>query len=142
MNDPTEDISEMLLDNFDQREHRDLYRYIISLQGLGRKVVRQMARISQGNFTVQPISDLIILLLIETVKDIESPEIDLLEPTPRVRFLQKKKYVIASFTDNSVLHIFCLDKQTTLVNGPRKPGVEYKVFEANEKCVFRTAAVA
>ena len=71
--------------------------------------VRRMARISPGNFTAQAISDFILLMLKDFVKDIEQPEIDFLESTQRVRFRQKSKYAIATFTDNSVLHILGFD---------------------------------
>ena len=52
----------------------------------------------------------------------------MLEQTQRVRFYQKRKYAIATFTENSVLHILIFDTQTTLVNVPEKPGVEYMVL--------------
>ena len=59
----TQNISEMLLDNFKQREYQDLYRSIISPQGLARMWVRRMGRISPRNFTAEAISDLILVLL-------------------------------------------------------------------------------
>ena len=94
--------------------------------------VKRMGRISPWNLTAQAISDLILVLLKDFVKDIERPEIDVLEPTQRIRFRQKRKYVIATFTYNSVLHILGLAKQTTRVNVPGKPSVEYMVFDASE----------
>ena len=139
LTDPTQNISEMLLDNFERREYQDLYRSIISPQGLARMWVRRVARISPGNFTAQAISDFIGLLIKDTVKDIEHPEIDFLESTQRVRFRQKSKYAIASFTDNSILHILGFDTQTTRVNVPEKPGVEYMVFDASEMVVSEQA---
>ena len=101
--------------------------------------VRRMGRISPGNFTAQAISDFILLVLKDFVKDIEKPEIDVLEPTQRVRFRQKRKHVIATLTDNSVLHILGLDKQTTRVNVPGKPSVEYMVFDASETVISEQA---
>ena len=139
LTDPTQNISEMLVDNFEIRESQDLYRSIISPQGFARMWVRRMARISAGNFTAQVISDLILLMLKDFVKDIKQPEIDFLESTQIVRFRQKSKYAIATFTDNSVLHILGLDKQTTRVNLPEKPGVEYMVFDASETVLLEQA---
>ena len=67
--------------------------------------VRRVGRISPGNYIAQLIADLIVLLLNDFVKDIKNPKIKLLETTQRVRFQQERKYVIATLTENSVLHI-------------------------------------
>ena len=75
LTDPTQAISEMLLDNFEQREYYDLNRYIISPQRLARMWVRRMGRISPGNFIAQANSNLILVLLENFVKDIEHFEI-------------------------------------------------------------------
>ena len=139
LTDFTQNISEMLLDNLEIRESQCLYCSIISPQGLARMWVRRMARISPGNFTAQPISDFILLMLKDFVKDIEQPEIDFLKSTQRVRFWQKRIYAIATLTDNSVLHILGLDKQSTRINEPEKPGVEYIIFDASETVLSEQA---
>ena len=86
LSDSTESINDMLLDNFESKKYQDLNRSIISPQGLARMWVWRMSRLSPGNFTAQTISDLIVLTLKETVKDIKDPKIDVLEQTQRVRF--------------------------------------------------------
>ena len=135
LTDPTENIADMRLDNFEQKEHQDLYRSIISPQGLARMWVRNMFRLAPGNFTAQTICDFIVLSLKDTVKDVIDPKVDFLEMTQRVRFNQKKKYAIATFTESSILHILGLGKQTTRVDVPGKPSVEYLVFNVNEQVV-------
>ena len=114
--DPTESLGDMLLDNFESKEHQDFYLSIIPPQGLARMWIRRMGRLSPGNFTAQTISDLIVFGLKETVKDIIDPKIDVLEQTQRVMFYQIRKYVIATFTENSVLHILGLGKQKTRID--------------------------
>ena len=73
LTDFTEDIADMKLDNFEQKERQELYPSIISPQGLARMWVRSMVRLAPGNFTAQTICDFILLTLKDTVKDVIDP---------------------------------------------------------------------
>ena len=64
-------------------------------------------------------------------KNNDSPKITFNESTSKVTFEQKTKYAIASYANNSVLHILGFGKQTTKLVSPGKPTVEYIVLEEN-----------
>ena len=133
LTDPTNDISEMMLDDDPTPNKQALYSAIISANGPRGMWMRRFFSITPGNYTVSDISKQIISYLKRFLKDIKNPTIQLTENTQRVTFIQESKYAIATFTENSILHIFGLDKQTTRVDVPGKPSAEYMVFNSSDE---------
>ena len=128
---PTEDINDLVLDTFTRPEDQDLYRALTSQQGLPRMWVRRLFRMPPGNYTVQDIADVILNHVGNYLKDIKNPKITINENTLKVKFEQDSKYAIATYTDNSVLKILGLSKQTKTIVTPGKPEVEYIILETD-----------
>ena len=129
---PTDNpMTDMVLDSNTAPEKQNLYRPITSPGGLTRMWVRRYFHFRPGNYTVKDIVDDLLTQLTNYLQDIKNPRIIFNENTQKVSFIQESSYAIVCFSDNSVLQLLGLSKQTHTIATPGKPTVEYIVFEAN-----------
>lgn len=92
--------------------------------------IHRLFRIPPGNYDVKNIgTKLRIQLEIDSV--IQECTIVFNDNTLKFTFEQKTKYAVAAYSDNTILHMLGLSKQTTKIVTPGKPEVEYIIMEAN-----------